>query len=111
MTIECPRCYLRRQSNGTAPARWRATGRFVSHRRGVRCAELRCEDCGQVFTSGQRAAIDAAEAIALPPETPGAAPGAAPQQPTIVRPVPRPVPFAAARDLVQEFRRKQAGDV
>jgi hypothetical protein len=62
------RCYVAQKPGQP----WKATGRFNENHRGLRRAEVQCETCGYVWSTGLPDAIEAGEAVAasLPREEP-----------------------------------------
>lgn len=109
MIIVCPKC----QSE-----QWHATGRFTKGRRGRDRAEVTCDQCRKVFTSGLQQALDAGAAERGDCEV-------ADQPPAAVVPVPQPslpIPgttvsrhagFAStgelARRAIADYERRWAG--
>jgi hypothetical protein len=74
MTVECPWCYLRRNTGELRLGEvtpWRATGQLGRSRRGRRRAELVCEGCGRRFWSGIPEAVQAGEAVVAADERAG----------------------------------------
>lgn len=100
--LECPKCWR---------TRWHATGRRNHNRHGMLRAELVCESCSYVFSSGRPEALTAAEGVtaadvALPEPVPSLAP-----QPSIPGTrVSQPSSFTKVGSLMTDFRKKQAGE-
>lgn len=107
MTVECPKCAIR----GQRGLKWHATGRRNTNRHGRRRALLVCDSCGYTFSSALPAAMAAVEVLSGPDDyapplrtlKQPALPGASVQQPPASL-------FTRVRDLLYDWKRKQAGD-
>jgi len=112
MTVTCPKCVVRGQKG----ERWHATGGRNTNRHGMRRAELVCDVCGYAFSSGWPAALAAAEAISGPDTEPAIVRPAEIRvpQPSLpgahVQPVLRKSDLSSIGALVNDWKKKQAGD-
>lgn len=116
MKVECPRCSLHPVLSKTA--KWIATGLLVQSRLRFPKAQLQCAQCGQVWSSGLPAALEAATVVR---QQRGDEPVIPP--PAIVVPAPtlfgpklgrttQPMVSAneLARSVIADYKRRQAGE-
>ena len=118
MKVECFRCW------GTS---WRASGDMHRNRFGRMVAKLKCDGCHNVFFSGRKEAIDAANAVrlelgdepipfeeALERPKPSGVITPQPSLPMLETMRPRHAEFVSMRQLVssvaRDFKMRQSGE-